>query len=123
MRRSILLAGSLMFLASHPVAAEITQHRPPGSEGASDAATLPAPAPEHAQTTAPRTLRAMRESVHAGLVGFISVGLDGSDLAEATELAGSLDGIRDLRFLPIAGMGAFQNVTDIVFARGIDIGI
>src|SRR6266436_6749957 len=117
MRRSILLAGSLVFLASHPVVAEV-------AEGASGAATSPAPAPEHAKTTAHRTLRAMRELVNSGLVGLISEGMDGSGLAEATELAASLDGIRDhLRILPIAGKGALQNVTDILFARGIDIGI
>jgi uncharacterized protein len=123
MRRSILLVGSLVLLASRPVVAEIAQHRPSSSGEASDAVALPAPPPEHAKITAPRTLRAMRERVNAGLVGFISEGMDGSDLAEATELAASLDGIRDLRILPIAGKGAFQNVTDVVFARGIDIGI
>jgi TRAP transporter TAXI family solute receptor len=124
MRRSILLAGSLVFLASHPVVAEIAQHGSSSSEGAPGAAALPAPAPEHAKTTAPRTLRAMREMVNSGLVGLISEGMDGSGLAEATELAASLDGVRDhLRILPIAGKGALQNVTDIVFARGIDIGI
>jgi len=124
MRRSILLVGSLVFLVSHPVVAEIAQLRSSSSEGAPVAATLPAPAPEHAKTTAPQTLRAMREQVNSGLVGLISEGMDGSGLAEATELAASLDGIRDhLRILPIAGKGALQNVTDIVFARGIDIGI
>jgi len=66
----------------------------------------------------------MRERVNSGLVGLISEGMDGSGLAEATELAAGLDGSRDnLRILPIAGKGALQNVTDIVFARGIDIGI
>ena len=124
MRRSILLAGSLVFLASHPVVAEVAQHKSSSSEGAPGAATSPAPAPEHAKTTAHRTLRAMREMVNSGLVGLISEGMDGSGLAEATELAASLDGIRDhLRILPIAGKGALQDVTDIVFARGIDIGI
>src|ERR1700736_2317391 len=126
MRRSILLAGGLVFLASHPVAAEIAQPRSSSSEGTLGAATLPAPAPtpEHAKTTAHRTLRAMREMVNYGLVGLISEGMDGSGLAEATELAASLDGIRDhLRILPIAGKGALQNITDIVFARGIDIAI
>jgi TRAP-type uncharacterized transport system substrate-binding protein len=50
--------------------------------------------------------------------------MDGTDLGEATDLAASLDGSHDhLRVLPVAGKGAFQNVTDIVFARGIDIGI
>ena len=124
MRRSILLAGGLVFLASHPVVAEVAQHKSSSSEGAPGAATLPAPAPEHVKTTAPRSLREMRERVNSGLVGFISEGMDGSGLAEATELAASLDGVRDhLRILPIAGKGALQNVTDIVFARGIDIGI
>jgi TRAP transporter TAXI family solute receptor len=124
MRRSILLVGSLVLLASYPVVAEIAQHKSASSEGASGAVTLPAPGPEHAKTTAPRTLRAMREMVNSGLVGLISEGIDGSGLAEATELAASFDGVRDhLRILPIAGKGALQNVTDIVFARGIDIGI
>jgi uncharacterized protein len=124
MRRSILLVGSLVFLASHPVVAEVAQRKSSSSEGASGAATSPAPAPEHAKTTAHRTLRVMRELVNSGLVGLISEGMDGTGLAEATELAASLDGIRDhLRILPIAGKGALQDVTDIVFARGIDIGI
>src|SRR5215813_7344308 len=122
MQRSILLAGSLVLLASHRVVAEVAQHGSSSSEVA-DSVTLPAPAPEHAKTTA-RTLRAMREMVNSGLVGLISEGMDGSGLTEATELAASLDGIRDhLRILPIAGKGALQDVTDIVFARGIDIGI
>jgi len=45
-------------------------------------------------------------------------------LGETTDLAASLDGARDhLRILPIAGKGAFQNATDFVFARGVDVGI
>src|SRR5690348_8759927 len=124
MRRSALLTASLVFLVSQPVLAEIAQQKTSSSQGAADAATLPAPAPEHAKTMAPRTLREMREMVNSGLVGLISEGMDGSGLDEATELAASLDGIRDhLRILPVAGKGALQNVTDIVFARGIDIGI
>ena len=124
MRRSILLLGSLVFLASRPAVAEVAQHGSSSSEQAAGAVTLPSPAPEHAKTTDRRTLRAMRETVNFGLVGLISEGMDGSGLAEATELAASLDGNRDhLRILPIAGKGALQDVTDIVFARGIDIGI
>jgi uncharacterized protein len=66
----------------------------------------------------------MREKVNTGLVGIVSGGMDATGLGEATDLAVSLDGIRDhLRILPVVGKGGFQNVTDIVFARGIDVGI
>ena len=66
----------------------------------------------------------MRDEVNAGLVGIISAGMEGTEFGETTDLAASLDGSRDhLRILPIAGKGAFQNATDIVFARGVDIGI
>jgi TRAP-type uncharacterized transport system substrate-binding protein len=73
---------------------------------------------------APQIRHAMREKVNTGLVGIVSGGMDATGLGEATDLAVSLDGIRDhLRILPVVGKGAFQNVTDIVFARGIDVGI
>jgi uncharacterized protein len=66
----------------------------------------------------------MRDEVNAGLVGIISRGMEGTELWEATDLAASLGRAQDhLRILPIAGRGALQNATDIVFARGVDIGI
>jgi len=66
----------------------------------------------------------MRETVNGGLVGIISGSMDATDLGKATELAMGLgtEGGR-LRPLLIIGRGALLNVTDIVFARGIDIGI
>src|ERR1700730_3923876 len=104
MRRSILLAGSLVFLASHPVVAEVAQHKSSSSESASGAATSPGPAPEHAKTTADRTIRAMREQLNSGFFGLIAEDMYVSGLSKATALAASLDGIRDyLRILPIAG--------------------
>jgi len=73
---------------------------------------------------APQIRHAMREKVNTGLVGIVSGGMDATGLGEATDLAVSLDGIRDhLRILPVVGKGGLQNVTDIVFARGIDVGI
>jgi TRAP-type uncharacterized transport system substrate-binding protein len=75
-------------------------------------------------TPAPQIRHAIREKVNAGLVGMVSGSMDATGLEEATDLAIGLDGVRDhLRILPVVGKGAFQNVTDIVFARGIDIGI
>jgi uncharacterized protein len=67
---------------------------------------------------------AMRDEVNGGLVSIISRGMEGTELWEATDLAASLGGARDkLRILPVAGKGALQNATDIVFARGVDVGI
>jgi TRAP-type uncharacterized transport system substrate-binding protein len=67
---------------------------------------------------------AMRETINGGLVGTISGSMDATDLGKATDLAIGLgtEGSR-LRPLLIIGRGALLNVTDIVFARGIDIGI
>lgn len=66
----------------------------------------------------------MRTEVNAGLVSIMSRGMEGTELWEATDLAASLGLARDhLRVLPIAGKGGMQNATDIVFARGVDIGI
>ncbi len=54
----------------------------------------------------------------------MSRGMEGTELWEATDLAASLGGARDrVRILPVAGRGALQNATDVVFARGVDIGI
>jgi uncharacterized protein len=65
---------------------------------------------------------ALREQVNSGLVTIIFAGLDHDDLSDATDLIDSL-GEANLRILPVAGEGAKQNATDLLFARGIDIGI
>jgi uncharacterized protein len=81
---------------------------------------------EHkAKPAAPREDRqevlrhAMRDEINTGLVGIVSEGTDYTiDLALA--LAGKQN---HLRLLPIAGAGALQNAEDLMFARGIDLGI
>jgi TRAP transporter TAXI family solute receptor len=61
----------------------------------------------------------LRDQANKGLVGIVSEGTDETiDIAFA--LASEHDGIR---LLPISGAGASQNVTDIIFTRGIDFGI
>ena len=62
---------------------------------------------------------AMRDEINTGLLGIVSEGTDYTiDLALA--LAGKQS---QLRLLPIAGAGAVQNAEDVMFARGIDLGI
>jgi TRAP-type uncharacterized transport system substrate-binding protein len=54
----------------------------------------------------------------------IMAGASGStDLAIAADLADVLDDGNQLRVLPIVGKGAMQNVKDVMFLRGVDMGI
>src|SRR5207302_4608374 len=62
------------------------------------------------------------DQVNSGLVTISLGGLDSADLTDATELVTSLKDAH-LRVLPVAGEGAKKDVIDLLFARGIDIGI
>ena len=83
------------------------------------------PQPKHDKPVIHRTDRSiqlrhtMRDEINAGLLGIVSEGTDYTiDLALA--LAGEQN---RLRILPIAGAGALQNAKDVMFARGVDLGI
>src|SRR5260370_41508805 len=65
---------------------------------------------------------ALRVQVKSGLVTRILDVLDSGDLSDATDLVTTLKGAH-LRILPVAGEGAAKDVTDLLFARGIDIAI
>ena len=65
---------------------------------------------------------ALRDRVNAGLVTIIFGGLESGDLSDATDLVSTVKGAR-LRILPVAGEGAAKDVTDLLFARGIDIAV
>jgi uncharacterized protein len=73
----------------------------------------------HAQT-APPLINSDR--VNAGTVGVISGGADGTYIRIAADLANVLDG-DNLRILPIIGRGSLQNLQDIMYMRGVDVGI
>lgn len=70
-----------------------------------------------AQTAAFNPARA-----NTGTLGVISGGADGTYIRIAADLANVLDG-DDLRVLPMIGRGSLQNLRDIMFLRGVDIGI
>jgi TRAP transporter TAXI family solute receptor len=59
---------------------------------------------------------------NADTIGVISGGADGTYIRIAADLANVLDG-SGLRVLPIIGRGSLQNLRDIMFLRGVDIGI
>ena len=61
--------------------------------------------------------------VNGGRVGIISGGIGGTYIRIATDLASVLDDGDRIRVLPIMGKGSVQNITDILYLKGIDIGI
>jgi TRAP transporter TAXI family solute receptor len=65
----------------------------------------------------------LRAEVNQGTVGIISGGVNGTYIRIASDLASVLDNGNKLRILPIVGKGSVQNITDILYLRGIDIGI
>jgi TRAP-type uncharacterized transport system substrate-binding protein len=69
-----------------------------------------------------QTRRELREQANSGLVTIILGGLDSGDLSDATDLVTILKDAH-LKILPVAGDGAAKDVTDLLFARGIDIAI
>ena len=58
-----------------------------------------------------------------GTVSIISGGIGGTYIRIATDLAAVLDNGEELRILPIAGKGSVQNIHDILYLKGIDLGI
>jgi uncharacterized protein len=66
---------------------------------------------------------ALRNTVNQGTVAIISGGVNGTYIRIASDLAAVLDKSDQLRILPIAGKGSVQNITDLLYLRGIDIGI
>lgn len=65
----------------------------------------------------------LAEKINKGTVGIISGGVDGTYIRIATDLASVLDSGDRLRVVPIVGKGSIQNIADILYLKGIDIGI
>jgi TRAP transporter TAXI family solute receptor len=63
------------------------------------------------------------EQVNGGTVGVISGAITGTYARIATDMSAVLDSGNELRILPIIGKGSVQNITDILYLRGIDVGI
>lgn len=76
-----------------------------------------------AQQRGPQISASATARANAGVVGVISGGVDGTYIRIAADLASVLDDGDLLRVLPIVGKGSLQNLSDLVFLRGVDIGI
>ncbi len=63
------------------------------------------------------------ERMNAGVVSVISGGVTGTYVRIAAEMANVLDDGDRLRVLPMIGRGSAQNIRDLLFLRGVDVGI
>ncbi len=63
------------------------------------------------------------ETVNNGTIGLISGGVSGTYIQIAADIQAVLDQDDGLRVLPIVGKGSVQNITDLLYLRGIDVAI
>lgn len=63
------------------------------------------------------------ERVNANTVTIVSGNLDGTHLPIAYDLSEVLDEGEDFRVLPLVGKGGGQNIRDVRFLKGVDLGI
>jgi uncharacterized protein len=77
----------------------------------------------HAEHTGAQSPDVLRNRVNQGTVAIISGGVNGTYIRIASDLAAVLDKGDQLRILPIIGKGSVQNITDLLYLRGIDVGI
>lgn len=74
-----------------------------------------------AQGAAPRQSNV--EALNAGTVSIVSGGVTGTYIRIAADFAAVLDEPNGLRVLPIIGKGSLQNLRDIMYLRGVDLGL
>ena len=65
----------------------------------------------------------LSEFVNSGTVGVISGGIGGTYVRIAADIAATLNAHTDVRALPIVGQGSLQNITDLLYLKGIDVAI
>lgn len=71
----------------------------------------------------PATHQARVDAVNRNTIGLVSGGVGGTYIKIAADLQAVLDSAEGLRVLPIVGKGSVQNITDLLYMRGIDIAI
>lgn len=64
-----------------------------------------------------------REQVNTRVVGIMSGDVNGIDVRMAVDMASVLDGVENLRLLPIIGKESVQNIIDLLYLKGVDISI
>ncbi len=73
-------------------------------------------------TTLAQSSEELRQKINGGTVSIISGNPNGAYLYLAHDMAAVLDDGDSLRVLPVVGKGGAQNIRDILYLRGIDMG-
>jgi TRAP transporter TAXI family solute receptor len=84
--------------------------------------------PRHSMQAVPESTddtkhQKVKEQINGGAVSIISGGIAGTYIRFAADMASVLDDGNNLRILPIIGKGSVQNIMDVLFMRGVDLGI
>jgi TRAP transporter TAXI family solute receptor len=74
-------------------------------------------------SAAAQSVLAQRDQINRSTVGIISGGVNGTYIRIAADLAAVLDKGEELRVLPVVGKGSVQNISDLLYLRGIDVAI
>jgi TRAP transporter TAXI family solute receptor len=72
---------------------------------------------------APAAAQNPAERANQGTVGVVSGGVAGTYIRVAADLASVLDEGDTLRIIPMIGKGSVQNIADVLYLKGVDIGI
>ena len=73
--------------------------------------------------TTPQTRESIRTRMNENVVTIMAGSASGTDLAIVQDIADVLDDGNSLRVLPMVGKGPEQNIKDVLFLRGVDMGI
>lgn len=84
---------------------------------------LPKPETEIAAATAQNVREKLRARMNENVVTIMAGSPSGTDLAIVQDLASVLDDGDKLRVLPMVGKGPEQNIKDVMFLRGVDMGV
>ncbi len=118
-RFAVLACGFVMFAGS---VADIAEAQGPSGLTVAQSNQQRRRAPE-AKAPEPVRQTERTEKANQNTITVISGNPNGTYLFMAYDLSAVLDDGEALRVLPVIGKGGFQNMRDILFLRGIDVGI
>lgn len=84
---------------------------------------LPAQGPGAAAGRSIRSAEGQRERANQGVITVLAGGVNGTYIRIASDMAAVLDDGERMRILPVVGKGSVQNITDLLYLRGMDIAI
>lgn len=107
----------------------LRRERPPSPPPAEASQVPPAAGDRVAATGEPppdrgnRIAGAQRDRANQGVIAIITGSINGTYIRIASDMAAVLDDSKRLRILPVIGKGSVQNITDLLYLRGIDVAI